>query len=71
MSADKGFRVTCEDLKTGDKQTMIVQAGDFMLIPFAPCYLSASVRHANGTVQLTLKDHAPQGSATVEGGEQS
>lgn len=57
---DKGFRVTVEDLQTGTKQAMTVQPGDYMLIPFAPCYLHYTQRSANGTVQVTLKGHAPQ-----------
>lgn len=61
-----GSRITCEDLETGDAQTMIVQAGDYMLIPLAPCYLDSFQRHANGTVQLTIKGHSPQGSAVTE-----
>lgn len=59
----KGFRVPVEDLESGDTKTMIVQAGDYMLIPFAPCHLSGRVMHANGTVQLTLRNHRPQGPA--------
>jgi hypothetical protein len=55
----RGFRVTCEDLATGQTQTMDVVAGDYMLIPFAPCHLHHTQRHANGTAILTLKDHRP------------
>jgi hypothetical protein len=57
---DGGFRITCEDLETGETQTMHAAAGDFMLIPFAPCYLHHTQWHANGTVVLTLKDHQPR-----------
>lgn len=60
VMADEGFRVTVEDLKTGEKQCMIVAEGDFMLIPFAPCYLAGSQRWPkSGTVQVTLKDYRP------------
>lgn len=62
---DKGFRVTVEDLDTGDNQTMVVHAGDYMLIPFDPCHLHYTQRHASGTVQITLKGHAPQGKAEI------
>lgn len=55
-----GFRVTVEDLETGDKQAMIVHAGDYMLIPFAPCYLETTQTHANGTHVITVKNHRPQ-----------
>lgn len=55
------FRVTVEDLETGDKQVMQVAEGDYMLIPFEPCYLDHTQRSARGTVQLTLKNHRPAG----------
>lgn len=56
----KGFKVTVEDLDNGDTQSMVVGEGDYMLIPFAPCYLHAAQKHGNGTVQLTIKNHAPK-----------
>ncbi len=56
----KGFRVTVEDLETGNKRSRIVQAGDYMLIPFAPCHLTSTAQHGNGTVQLTLKGFGPE-----------
>lgn len=56
----KGFRVTVEDLDRDESQTMIVGAGDYILIPFAPCYMNFTQRWESGTVQVTLKDHAPQ-----------
>ena len=55
------FRVTVEDLETGDKGVMEVAEGDYMLIPFGSCYLANVAKHANGTVQLTLRDHHPAG----------
>lgn len=58
MSA--GFRVTVEDLATGEKQSRIVAEGDYMLIPFAPCYLHSAQRYGNGTVSVTLKGHSPR-----------
>ena len=57
------FRVTVEDLETGDTQSMQVAEGDCMLIPFEPCYLEHTKRGANGTVQITLKKHHPAGPA--------
>jgi hypothetical protein len=55
------FRVTVEDLETGDKQAMEVAAGDYILIPFAPCYLAHTNAYpGKGTVVLTVKDHRPQ-----------
>lgn len=59
-SANPGFRVTVEDLATGDTQSMICAPGDMMLIPFAPCYKHSSQHHANGTTIITVKDHHPQ-----------
>ncbi|WP_435582896.1 hypothetical protein [Amycolatopsis thermoflava] len=58
---DKGFRVTVEDLDTGEAETRTVAPGDFVLIPLEPCHLSSVSRYEkSGTVQLTLKDHRPQ-----------
>lgn len=54
------FRVTVEDLETGDKQAMEIAEGDYLLIPFAPCYLDgAQIYPGKGTVVLTIKDHRP------------
>lgn len=61
----EGFKVTVEDLKTGEKQAMVVSEGDYMLIPFAPCDLHYTHRSVNGTVQVTLKDHRPVRPAEV------
>lgn len=36
----KGFRVIVEDLDSGQVTTRTVHAGDYILIPFAPCYLA-------------------------------
>lgn len=56
------FRVTVEDLETGDKQAIEVAEGDYLLIPFGSCYLHGVNYHANGTVQLTVKGYRPAGS---------
>ncbi len=56
----KGFRVTVEDLDNGGEQSMVVGEGDYMLIPFSPCYLAGVQKHGNGTVQLTIKGHSPR-----------
>ena len=56
------FRVTVEDLDTGEKQAVEIAEGDFLLIPFGGCYLANTAKHANGTVQLTVRDHRPAGS---------
>lgn len=57
------FRVTVEDLETGEKQAMEVAEGDYMLIPFGSCYLASVAKHSTGTVQITLRDHNPAGPA--------
>ena len=64
-----GFRVTVEDLATGQKQSRVVTEGDYMLIPFAPCYLHTAQRYGNGTVMVTLKNHAPRGIGQEASGD--
>ncbi len=59
----KGFRVIVEDLDSGQVATRTVHAGDYILIPFAPCYLHAEQvwqKPQGGTVQITLRGFAPQ-----------
>jgi hypothetical protein len=59
--SSKGFRVTVEDLSTGEKDSKVIGEGDYILIPFAPCYLDGFQRYpGKGTVVLTIKDHKPQ-----------
>lgn len=65
----KGFRVTVEDLDHGGSQSMVVGEGDYMLIPFAPCYLHYTQRHGNGTVTVTLKGHSPRPVESAKDGE--
>lgn len=56
-----GFRVTVEDLDNGGTQSMLVGAGDYILIPFEPCHLANVQQYpGKGTVVLTIKDHKPQ-----------
>lgn len=55
------FRVTVEDLVTGDVQVMEFAAGDYVLIPFAPCHRSSVTAYPkSGTHVITIKDHRPQ-----------
>lgn len=54
------FEVTVKDLETGETGTRVVTSGDYVLIPFAPCYVDSFVHHATGTVQIVLKDHRPE-----------
>jgi hypothetical protein len=55
------FRVTVEDLETGDKQAMEVAEGDYALLTFGSCYLDGISVYGNGTVQLNVRDHHPAG----------
>jgi hypothetical protein len=55
------FRVTVEDLETGDRQVMEFAAGDYVLIPFAPCRRAGIQMYPrSGTHVITVKDHRPQ-----------
>jgi len=55
------FRVTVEDLETGDRQVMEFASGDYVLIPFAPCHRSHIAAYPKrGTHVITVKDHRPQ-----------
>jgi hypothetical protein len=55
------FRVTVEDIETGESSMVEVAEGDYLLVPFGSCYLDGVTQHANGTVQLTIKGHRPAG----------
>lgn len=64
MADSKGFRVTVEDLETGDKSAMEVAPGDLILLPFAPCFKAHSTHYpGSGTTVITVKDHRPQWEA--------
>jgi len=56
------FRVTVEDLETGDKQVREIAEGDYVLSTFGGCYLDGMNQYRNGTVQLTIRNHAPAGT---------
>jgi hypothetical protein len=53
------FRVTVEDLQTGDKQVVEVAEGDYVINTFGSCYLDSRQTYMNGTVQVFIKDHHP------------
>jgi hypothetical protein len=62
--SERSFRVTVEDLDEGTKQVMEFAAGDYLLIPFAPCRLDgAQVYPAKGTHVVTIKDYRPAAPA--------
>lgn len=65
----KGFRITVEDLNRGESQSMVVGEGDYMFIPFEPCYLAHVQKMGKGTYQLTVKGHAPIPVESSEAGE--
>jgi len=66
MSSSKGFRVTVEDLDTGAKQVRTVHSGDYMPIPFAPCYLASSQAYPkSGTHVVTIKGYGPTAAASA------
>ncbi len=65
----KGFRVIVEDLDSGQVTARTVHPGDYILIPFAPCYLHSEqvwLKPRGGTVNLTLRGFAPQDKPSPE-----
>jgi hypothetical protein len=63
--ADRRFRVTVEDLTTGEQQTREVAPGDYVLVPFEPCHLASEQHHPNGTVVLNLCGRTPRVASNV------
>jgi hypothetical protein len=60
MSNHPGFRITVEDLENGEKQAMVVYPGDYILIPFEPCYRAQVQAYpTTGTHVITIKGHSP------------
>ncbi len=54
------FRVTVEDLVTGDRQVMAFAPGDYVLIPFEPCHRGGvQAFPATGTHVITVRGHRP------------
>lgn len=54
----KGTRVTCEDLETGETESKELR-NDWMLVTDGTAYVHHITRHANGTVILTIKHGEP------------
>lgn len=53
-------RVTCEDLSTGETETMVVPDGDYLLVCVAPCRLDYTQTFGGGrTHQLTIMNRRP------------
>lgn len=64
--ADREFRVTVEDLITGERSVMEIAAGDYVLIPFAPCYRAEVQAYpTSGTHVITIKGHRPAANPRV------
>jgi len=58
------FRVTVEDLATGETQTMEISSGDYLLIPFAPCYRDSVQSYPlEGRHVITIRGHRPSAPA--------
>lgn len=52
----KGFRVTVDDLETGDTEVVEVPMGEYFLLTTEPCHVSHTQVFGGGkTVQLTIK----------------
>lgn len=65
MSA-QGYKVTVEDLDTGETTTTRVARGDYLLLTFEPCHDSHHVTYGNGVAQITIRDHQPEFAATTD-----
>lgn len=60
MSDKKAMlRVTVEDLETGEKETLDVPAGDYVMLTTAPAYVAHTNVFANGTHVVTIKGRTP------------
>lgn len=57
------IRVTVTDTEHGQGSTVELAQGDYILIPTGGCVLANTERYPNGTVILTIKNHAPEGPA--------
>ena len=61
---DHEFRVTVEDLKTGERRIMEFGGGDYLLIPFGACHQSGLQAHPmSGTHVITIKGYRPDVAA--------
>jgi len=66
--ASRGFRVTVEDLDSGEVQVMEIAEGDYVLIPFAPCRrASVQVYPLAGTHVITVEGYGPRWPAREAG----
>jgi hypothetical protein len=51
----KGFRVTCEDLETGEVGVRILPLNDYMVICTGSRYVAHTQTFKSGTAQVTIK----------------
>lgn len=64
------FRVTVEDLDTGDKAVTELFLGDYLLIPFGDCHLAHTQANLKAGIHvLTIKGYAPKGQPRAGGTE--
>lgn len=57
----KGFKVTVEDLETGEVQTATIPMHEYMLIRTGDCHISHIEDYpTSGTVVLTIRGHHPE-----------
>jgi hypothetical protein len=64
MSTAK-FRVTVEDLETGDQESKDVAEDDYFVLTTGTCYLAGVQSYpVQGTCVLTIKGHSPKLHAT-------
>lgn len=60
------FRVTVEDLKTGERQVMEFTPGDYVLIPFGPCRRDGvQMLPMQGRQVITVSRYGPLAKARV------
>jgi hypothetical protein len=59
----KGFRVTIEEIDTGQTTTMVVAPGDYFLATFEPCHETHHATYANGVASITIKGNKPEFTA--------
>lgn len=57
--SSKGVRIEVTDLDTGDKDSAVIQPGDYMVITVDPCHVAHTNKYGNGTHVVTIKDGPP------------
>lgn len=58
---ERGVRVTCVDLETGDRGEVILGMNDFLIVPTGTCRIRNSQHYpTTGKVQITLEGYGPE-----------